>query len=108
MKIRTQVDDMVGLWVFRLTDWANQEVTWNSQFYRVIHIQLYYSIKLVETLYWVRFYCESVGHSFIVGYGSKYTLIIYKYDLHILKFCLKIFISYVLLKVKKIQWYLKA
>ena len=87
MKIWTQADDMVGLWVFRLTDWANKEVVWNSQFYHVIHKQLDYSvdcigIKLVET-YWVNFYCENGGHSFIVGYGSKYMLIVYKYDLHV-------------------------
>ena len=54
------------LWVLRLTDWANEEVMWNSQFY-VIHKQLYLGIKLVKTIYWVNFYCECVGHSSIVG-----------------------------------------
>ena len=48
MKIWTQADDMVGL-----TDWANEELMWNSQFYHVIHKQLYLGIKLVETIYWV-------------------------------------------------------
>ena len=48
--IRTQADDMVGLWVFRLTDSANEDVMWNSQFYHIIHKQLYYGIKLVETI----------------------------------------------------------
>ena len=84
MKIRTQVDDMVGVWVFRLTDWANEEVTWNSQFYCVIHKQLY----IITVLNWLKqytvsFYCESGDHSFIVGYGSKYTFLVYKYDLHV-------------------------
>ena len=46
---------------------------WKSQFYHVIHEQLYLGIKLVEKLYRVSFCCESVGHSFIVRYGHKYT-----------------------------------
>ena len=78
MKIRTQADDMVCFCVFHLTDWANKEVMWNSQFYCVIHKQLYYGIKLVEKIY-----RESGGHSFIVGYGSKFMFIVYKIYLHV-------------------------
>ena len=48
----------------------------NSKFYHVIQEQLYLGIKLVETLYRVSFYCESVGHLFIDRYGHKYTFIV--------------------------------
>ena len=48
----------------------------NSQFYHVIHEQLYLGIKLVEKLYPVIFCCESVGHSFIDRYGHKYTFML--------------------------------
>ena len=63
-----------------LTNWTNEEVMWNSQFYhhhviQLIHEQLYLGIKRVEKLYRVSFCCESVGHSFIDRYGHKYTLI---------------------------------
>ena len=59
---------------FSLSDWANEEVEWNSQFYHAIHKQLCYivhciDIKLVET-YWVSFYFESGRHSCIVGNSS--------------------------------------
>ena len=48
----------------------------NSQFYHVIHEQLYLGIKVVEKLYRVSFCCESVDHSFIDRYGHKYTFMV--------------------------------
>ena len=74
MQIRTQADSMVGLCVVTdcLTNWANEEVMWNSQFYHVIYL----GIKLVEKLYRVSFCCDSVGHSFINRYGHKYTFMV--------------------------------
>ena len=50
MQIQTQADGMVWFVITDcLTNWSNEEVMWNSQFYHVIHEQLYLGIiKLVE------------------------------------------------------------
>ena len=48
MKILTQADDIVDVWVFRLIDWANEEVMWNRQFYRIIHKQIDTALNLLK------------------------------------------------------------